>query len=86
LNRFQPINAADESAFAAAAGSAYHHDFSGIDLQIYALENVERAKPLVYIAKLDHGKKFFPPAKIAKYRIAYYMNKVILQQTLTRPL
>ena len=58
LNRFQPVDAADERALAAATGSAHHHDFSCRDFQIYAFENVERAKPLVYIAKLDHGKKF----------------------------
>jgi hypothetical protein len=56
LNRFQPINAADERALAAAARSAHHHDFSRADFQVYAFKDVERTKPLVYIAKLDHGK------------------------------
>jgi hypothetical protein len=87
LNRFQPINAADERALAAAAGSAHHHDFASADFQVYAFEDVERAKPLVYIVKLDHGKKFnFQPSRFAKYRMAYYMNKGFLQQTQTHPL
>ena len=65
LNRFQPINTADERALAAATGSAHHHDFASADFQVYAFEDVERAKPLVYIAKLDHGKKFsFEPSRL----------------------
>ena len=56
LNRFQPIDTADECALAAATGPAYHHDFASVDFQVYAFEDVERAKPLVYIVKFDHGK------------------------------
>jgi hypothetical protein len=56
LNRFQPIDTADERALAAATGPTHHHDFASVDFQVYAFEDVERAKPLVYIVKFDHGK------------------------------
>jgi hypothetical protein len=46
-------------------------------------ENVERAEPLVYIAKLDHCKDLSSTARIVNDRIAYYMNRDILQQTRT---
>ena len=42
-------------------------------------------KPLVYIAKLDHGKKLYcHSARLQNIGTAYYMNKGILQQTGTR--
>src|SRR5262245_52741363 len=56
LNRFQPIDTTDECALAAATGPAYHYDFASADFQVYAFEDVERAEPLVYIVKFDHGK------------------------------
>src|ERR1041384_7741997 len=54
LNRFQAIHAADQSAFAAAAWTTDDDHGSGLDLEIDIVEDVERAKPFVDIAKLDH--------------------------------
>jgi hypothetical protein len=56
LNRFQPIDTADKRTFAAATRPAHDHDCSRVDFQVDVFENVERAEPLVYVTKLDHGK------------------------------
>jgi hypothetical protein len=54
LKAFQPIYAADQGAFATAAGAADDHHGSGFDGKAYILQYMKRAKPLVDIAKLNH--------------------------------
>ena len=83
LNRFQPIDTTDECALAATTGPAYHYDFASVYFKVYGFEDVERAEPLVYIVKFDHGKNLICIITIAKYRFAYYMNKGFLQHTRT---
>src|SRR5215475_13351576 len=56
LNRLQPIDTTDECALAATTGPAYHYDFASVYFKVYAFEDVERAEPLVYSVKFDHGK------------------------------
>lgn len=54
LNRLEPVDAANQGAFAAATRAADHDDISRLDGEINVLEDVKRAEPLIDLAKLDH--------------------------------
>src|SRR6185503_7208844 len=55
LDGFEPIDAADQCALAAAARAAHHDDVSRCDGQIDVLEDMKRAKPFIDLVKFDHG-------------------------------
>jgi hypothetical protein len=67
LNRFEPIDAADQSAFTAAARAADHDDISRFDEEVDVLEDVKRAEPFVDLAKFDHGYRTRVPDEIANF-------------------
>jgi hypothetical protein len=65
LNRLEPVDAANQGAFATATRAADHDDISRLDGEINVLEDVKRAEPLIDLAKLDHDYRTRAPDKIA---------------------
>lgn len=75
LDRLEAIDAADQRALAASAGAAHHDHFSRGDFQGNASQDVKRAEPLVYVVKLDHGKKLFSIDCKTSVRILYEQGR-----------
>jgi hypothetical protein len=57
LDRFEPVDAADQRALSAAARTANHDHFAALDPEIDLLQNVKRSEPFIDVAELDHGNK-----------------------------
>ena len=55
LNAFETIDAANQGALAAAAGSADHHNTACDNREIDVLKDMQGTKPLIHSAKLDHA-------------------------------
>src|SRR3989338_4098476 len=75
LNGFQPVDAADEGAFPAAARAANHYHLSLRDPEVDFPQRMKRSVPFVYVLKLNHRN-----GEIVSLQICKLPNRILYHQ------